>query len=47
MRLEAFEKLAKFYDAYTLSKPPWDKTSAWSDKHPWVKKHLGETAKRD
>ena len=47
MRLDAFEKLAKFYDAYTLSKSPWDKTSAWSDKHPWVKKHLGETAKRD
>ena len=44
--LNAFEKLAKVYDAYILSTPPWDNSSAWSDKHQWVKKHLGETAKK-
>ena len=37
--LDAFEKLAKVYDAYILSTPPWDNTSAWSDKHQWVKKN--------
>ena len=44
--LDAFKKLAKVYDAYILSTPPWDNSSAWSDKHQWVKKYLGETAKK-
>ena len=44
--LEAFEKLSKVYDSYILSTPPWDNTSAWSDKHQWVKKYLGLSARK-
>ena len=44
--LDAFDKHGKVYDAYILSTPPWDNSSAWSDKHQWVKKHLGKAAKR-
>jgi len=44
--LDAFETLSKVYDSYILSTPPWDNTSAWSDKHQWVKKHLGVSARK-
>ena len=44
--LDAFETLSNVYDSYILSTPPWDNTSAWSDKHQWVKKHLGVSARK-
>ena len=44
--LDAFEALSKVYDSYILSTPPWYNTSAWSDKHQWVKKYLGLPAKK-
>ena len=44
--LQAFETLSKIYDSYILSTPPWYNTSAWSDKHQWVKKYLGISAKK-
>lgn len=43
--LDAFETLSKVYDSYILSTAPWYNTSAWSDKHQWIKKYLGEAAK--
>lgn len=44
--LEAFEQLSKSYDTYILSTAPWYNSSAWSDKHQWVKKYLGVSAKQ-
>lgn len=42
--LEAFETLARHFDAYILSTAPWENPSAWSDKLLWVRRHLGPAA---
>ena len=34
------------YDVYILSTAPWENSSAWSDKLIWVKKYIGENAKK-
>jgi len=44
--IEAFHRIAEVADAYILSTAPWNNPSAWSDKLLWVKKHLGEAAKK-
>mgnify|MGYP001297361662 CR=1 FL=1 len=44
--IESFHKLALHFDTYVLSTSPWDNASAWSDKLEWIKKHLGEVAKK-
>ena len=44
--VEAFHALAEVFDVYILSTAPWENSSAWSDKLEWVKKHLGEKAKK-
>ena len=44
--VEAFHALAEVFDVYILSTAPWENSSAWSDKLKWVKKHLGEKAKK-
>ena len=44
--IEAFEKLSALYDKYKLSTAPWEDPSAWTDKLLWVKKYLGENARK-
>ena len=44
--LEAFATLAEVYDTYILSTAPWKNPSAWSDKPEWVKRHLGDKARK-
>lgn len=44
--ITAYERLSQVYDTYILSTAPWDNPTAWSDKLEWVKKHLGEVAKK-
>lgn len=44
--LEAYDEIAKIAEVYILSTAPWNNPSAWSDKLLWVKKYLGEPAKR-
>jgi 5'-nucleotidase len=44
--LEAFEQLPNHFDTYILSTAPWENETAWSDKLVWVKKHMGEKAKK-
>ncbi len=34
------------YDVYILSTSPWDNITAASDKIAWVKKYLGDVAKK-
>lgn len=42
--IEAFHEISKHYDVYIVSTAPWENNSAWSDKHHWVKTHLGDVA---
>lgn len=42
--IESFLKLSQLFDTYILSTAPWGNDTAWSDKHRWVKKHLGTAA---
>ncbi len=44
--IEAFKKLSSLYDTYILSTAPWENPSAWTDKLLWVKKYLGENARK-
>jgi len=44
--LEAFSELTPLFDTYILSTAPWENPSAWSDKLRWVKKHLGNAARK-
>ena len=44
--VEAFKELSEIFDVYILSTAPWENPSAWSDKLLWVKKYLGEGAKK-
>jgi len=42
----SFTELSKHFDTYILSTAPWENPSAWRDKLEWVKKFLGEPARK-
>lgn len=44
--IDAFNRLSKQYDCYILSTSPWNNPTAASDKFAWVKRYLGEIAKK-
>ena len=44
--LDAFKLLSKHYDTYILSTSPWENPTALQDKQNWVKKYIGERAKK-
>jgi 5'(3')-deoxyribonucleotidase len=44
--VEAFHLLADNFDTYILSTSPWDNPTAGSEKLAWVKKYLGEKARK-
>ena len=44
--IDGFKKLAQLFDIYILSTAPWNNSSAWHDKHVWVKKYLGGEAEK-
>jgi len=46
--IDAFMRLAANpqLDVYILSTAPWDNESAWLDKIRWVKRYLGDAAKK-
>ena len=45
--IEGYNRLVELgYDVYILSTAPWKNPSAWSDKLIWVKKYIGENAKK-
>tara|TARA_B110000967_G_C18555672_1_gene397561 strand:+ start:25 stop:540 length:516 start_codon:yes stop_codon:yes gene_type:complete len=45
--IEGYNRLLELgYDVYILSTAPWENSSAWSDKLIWVKKYIGENAKK-
>ena len=45
--IEGYNRLVELgYDVYILSTAPWENSSAWSDKLIWVKKYIGENAKK-
>lgn len=44
--VEAFKLLTEHYNTYILSTAPWDNDRAWTDKLRWVKKYLGNCAKK-
>jgi len=44
--LDAYAKLARVFDTYILSTAPWENPSAWTDKLLWVKRQIGEPARK-
>ena len=44
--LEAFEKLNAHFEVYILSTAPWENPTALNDKLAWIKKYIGDTAKK-
>jgi 5'-nucleotidase len=44
--INAFNELSNFFDVYILSTSPWENESALTDKLKWVKKYLGEKARK-
>jgi 5'(3')-deoxyribonucleotidase len=44
--IEAYHELAGKFDTYILSTSPWENPTAASDKVAWVRKHLGEVARK-
>ncbi len=42
--IDSYKKLSQKFDTYILSTAPWKNSSAWSDKHEWVEKYLGDVA---
>lgn len=44
--IEAFNRLSEQYDCYILSTSPWNNPTAASDKFDWVKRFLGEVARK-
>ncbi len=44
--IEAYIQLAEHFDTYVLSTSPWENPSALQDKLLWVKKHLGDVARK-
>lgn len=44
--IDAYHRLAAAYDTYILSTAPWNNETAWSAKNLWVRRHLGEVARK-
>lgn len=44
--VEAFHLLADNFDTYILSTSPWDNPTAGAEKLAWVKKYLGDKARK-
>lgn len=44
--VESFLRLSERYDTYILSTAPWNNPTALSDKKEWVKKYIGDSAKK-
>lgn len=44
--IESYEWLCEHFDTYIVSTAPWGNNSAWNDKHTWVRKYLGEVARK-
>ena len=44
--IDAFRRIAEKYDTYILSTAPWENPLALSDKVIWVKRYLGDVAKK-
>jgi 5'-nucleotidase len=44
--IESYHLLSRNFDTYILSTAPWENPTAASDKFAWVKKHLGDVAKK-
>ncbi len=44
--IESFQKLTSHYNVYILSTAPWENPTALNDKLMWIKKHIGELAKK-
>ncbi len=44
--IEAYTELVNLFDTYILSTAPWENPTGWSDKLIWVKKHLGNSARK-
>ncbi len=44
--IDAFNRIAEKYDTYILSTAPWENPLALSDKVIWVKRYLGDVAKK-
>ncbi|MGD1527131.1 5' nucleotidase, NT5C type [Vibrio harveyi] len=44
--IDAFKALSEHYDCYILSTAPWNNPTAWSDKLLWVKRYLGDEARK-
>jgi hypothetical protein len=44
--IESYRELAGLFDTYVLSTSPWANPSAWSDKLLWVKRYLGDVARK-
>ncbi len=44
--IEAYTELVNLFDTYILSTAPWENPTAWSDKLIWVKKYLGNSARK-
>lgn len=44
--IESFLKLTSHYNVYILSTAPWENPTALNDKLMWIKKHIGELAKK-
>lgn len=44
--LESFEIINNHFDVYILSTAPWENPTALNDKLAWIKKHIGDIAKK-
>jgi 5'(3')-deoxyribonucleotidase len=44
--IESFEKINKHFDVYILSTAPWENPTALNDKLAWIKKNIGDIAKK-
>lgn len=44
--INSFKLLATHFDVYILSTSPWNNSTAWQNKHVWVRKWLGKEAEK-
>lgn len=44
--IESFEKINKHFDVFILSTAPWENPTALNDKLAWIKKNIGDIAKK-
>ena len=44
--IESFEKINKHFDVFILSTAPWGNPTALNDKLAWIKKNIGDIAKK-